>query len=458
MWAYAWEYLTEQWQVAANFILIAATHNAAAILTQNVVQRRRRSQKPEIIYWTVKMLVQDLFLAIIMGGYMKSHRGLYLFYVVLKSVTAVTNFLILYYTYEGGAVRTALYGMASELISVSVGSIVLFVLYKGKADMQEIIYFCPFTWKSLLFPVLCSAIFLMAYLLFGKQLKKLRDRPIRHRKFWMVFFVTYICITLVQSFLKYRTIIVGIYAVNFLITGAAAVAVIFFALKLYAKYRHQIIKENEFLKLQGRLMLLHMEAVREQIRRMKADQEMIAGQMEEIRKMGTGKDTGHRAEKYLLRLQESYRSLEAGTYSDDLMADAVIYHYSRIFSEMGIRPEISFRTYRKGCLRGEVTAEILINLLETAVTENGQAAPKERFLRLQGGTVKNQAVFRMECPIGKYRWKKPGTVFYTTLKNCARRQDGLIGIRRDNGCQQIWIVLEGKKNEMGGRTDRSAAV
>ena len=258
MWAYAWEYLTEHGQVAVNFILIAATHNSMAILMQNVVQRRRRSQKPEIAYWTVKMLVQDLFLAIIMGGYMESHRGLYLFYVVLKSVTAVTNFLILYYTYEGGAVRTALYGMASELISVSVGSIVLFVLYKGKADMQEIIYFCPFTWKSLLFPVLCSAIFLMAYLLFGKQLKKLRDRPIRHRKFWIVFFVTYICITLVQSFLKYRTIIVGIYAVNFLITGAAAVAVIFFALKLYAKYRHQIIKEIEFLKLQGRLMLLHM--------------------------------------------------------------------------------------------------------------------------------------------------------------------------------------------------------
>ena len=458
MWAYAWGYLTEHWQVAANFILIAATHNAAAILTQNVVQRRRRSQKPEIVYWTVKMLAQDLFLAIIMGGYMESHRGLYIFYVVLKSVTAVTNFLILYYTYEGGAVRTALYGMASELVSVSVGGIVLFVLYKGKADMQEIIYLCPFTWKSLLFPVLCSVIFFTVYLLFGKQLKKLRDYPIRHRKFWVVFFVTYICITLAQSFLKYRTIIVGVYAVNFLVTGAAAAAVILCALRLYAKYRQQIIKENEFLKLQGRLMLLHMEAVREQILRMEADQEMIAGQIEEIQKMGRGKDTDHRIEKYLQRLRESYRSLGAGTYSDDLMADAVIYHYSRIFSEMGIRPEISFRTYRKGCLRGEVTAEILINLLETAVTENRQVAPTERFLRLQGGIVKNQAVFRMECPIGKYRWKKPGTVSYTTLKNWARRQGGLSGIRRDNGCLQIWIVLEGEKNEMVGRTDRSAAV
>lgn len=79
MWAYAGEFLTEQWRVAVNFALIAATQNAIAIMMQNIMQRRRRSQKPEIAYWTLKVLIQDLFLAIIMGGYMESHIGLYIF-------------------------------------------------------------------------------------------------------------------------------------------------------------------------------------------------------------------------------------------------------------------------------------------------------------------------------------------------------------------------------------------
>ena len=132
MWAYAGEFLSEQWRVAVNFILIAVTQITIAILAQNVVQRRKRSQKPEIIYWTVKMLIQDLFLAIIMGGYMESHGGIYTFYVILKAITSVTNFLILYYTYEGDAAKTALFGMGAELASVSIGGVSMVVVYRGK--------------------------------------------------------------------------------------------------------------------------------------------------------------------------------------------------------------------------------------------------------------------------------------------------------------------------------------
>ena len=73
MWAYAGEFLPGQWRMAVNFVLIAATQSAIAILTQNVMQRRKRSQKPEIIYWTVMMLVLDLFLAIVMGAYKAYH-------------------------------------------------------------------------------------------------------------------------------------------------------------------------------------------------------------------------------------------------------------------------------------------------------------------------------------------------------------------------------------------------
>ena len=249
---------------------------------QNIMQRRRRSQKPEIAYWTLKVLIQDLFLAIIMGGYMESHIGLYIFYIILKVITSVTNFLILYYTYAGGAVKTALCGMGAELASVSIGGISLFVIYRGDADLQQVAYLYPVSWRSLLFSALCFVIFAVVYLVAGKYLKMLRDYQIKHKKFWMAFFVTYICITIAQIFLEYSAVVVNAYAFNFLILASAGAMIILTVLRLYGKYRRQIFRENEFLKTRRRLMLLHMEAVREQILRMESEQKMIDAQMDEI--------------------------------------------------------------------------------------------------------------------------------------------------------------------------------
>lgn len=457
MWAYAGEFLTEQWRVAVNFVLIAATQNAIAIMMQNIMQRKRRSQKPEIVYWTLKVLVQDLFLAIIMGGYMESHIGLYIFYIFLKGITSVTNFLILYYTYADGAVKTALCGMGAELASVSIGGISLFVIYRGDADLQQVAYLYPVSWRSLLFSAFCFAIFTVVYLVSGKYLKRLRDCQIKHKKFWMAFFVTYICITLAQAFFAYRVIVVGIYIINFLVAASAGAVLIFTFLRLYEKYRQEIYRENEFLKTCRKLMLLHMEAVRAQILRMETELKMIDDQMKEIREMELKKSGDKRIREYLLRLKESYGTLQAGTYSDDFMVDAVLYHYGRIFSEMGIQPEISFRTYRRYCLSEGDAAEILMNLLEAGVSENMHAEDKTKcFLRLQGGTVKNQVIFRMECRRGKYRWKKTGGISFGVLKHCIKRLGGHIRIIRNP--QQIEINIALERGEKYGGTDRSVTI
>ena len=446
MWAYAGEFLTEQWRVAVNFALIAATQNAIAIMMQNIMQRRRRSQKPEIAYWTLKVLIQDLFLAIIMGGYMESHIGLYIFYIILKVITSVTNFLILYYTYAGGAVKTALCGMGAELASVSIGGISLFVIYRGDADLQQVAYLYPVSWRSLLFSALCFVIFAVVYLVAGKYLKMLRDYQIRHKKIWMTFFIGYVSMTLIQVFFEYSAVVVKAYVFNFLISAGAGAVVILTALRLYRKYRQQILRENEFLKTQRQLMLLHIEAVREQILRMESEQKMIDAQMQEIRKMEPEKGNDKRIEEYLLRLKNSYRTLQAGIYSDDFMIDAVLYHYGRILSENGIQSEFSFRTYRRHCLSEEEAAEILMNLLEIGMAENiSSSGDKEtHFLRMQGATVKNQVVFRMECRRRNGKWREKYGISYGALKRCVKRLGGQIDIIRSPERVQIQVALERK--------------
>lgn len=446
MWAYAGEFLTEQWRVAVNFALIAATQNAIAIMMQNIMQRRRRSQKPEIAYWTLKVLIQDLFLAIIMGGYMESHIGLYIFYIILKVITSVTNFLILYYTYAGGAVKTALCGMGAELASVSIGGISLFVIYRGDADLQQVAYLYPVSWRSLLFSALCFVIFAVVYLVAGKYLKMLRDYQIKHKKFWMAFFVTYICITLAQIFLEYSAVVVNAYAFNFLISVSAGAVIILTVLRLYGKYRRQIFRENEFLKTRRRLMLLHMEAVREQILRMESEQKMIDAQMDEIQKLEQSKDGSDRIKKYLETLKESYRTIQAGAYSDDFLVDAVLYHYGQILAEKGMQPEFSFGGYRKRSLPEENTVEILMNLLEIGMAENiSSSGDKEtHFLRMQGATVKNQVVFRMECRRRNGKWREKYGISYGALKRCVKRLGGQIDIIRSPERVQIQVALERK--------------
>ena len=129
----------------------------------------------------------------------------------------------------------------------------------------------------------------MVYLVAGKYLKMLRDYQIKHKKFWMAFFVTYSCITIAQIFLEYSAVVVNAYDFNFLILASAGAMIILTVLKLYGKYRRQIFRENEFLKTRRRLMLLHMEAVREQILRMESEQKMIDAQMDEIQKLEQSK-------------------------------------------------------------------------------------------------------------------------------------------------------------------------
>lgn len=446
MWAYAGEFLTEQWRVAVNFILIAVTQITIALMIQNIMQRRRHSLKLAVGYWILKMLILDFFLAIVMGGYMETHEGLFTFYIILKSLTAVANFLVIFYTYEGGAVRTALYSMCSEIVSVAIGSISLFAVYKGNTDILRIAYLYPVGWRSLLFSLLCFFIFLLIRLLFGKYLMRMRDYQIKHKKMLMVFFVIYVGLTIYQAFLEYNVRIVSVDIINVMLAAAAGAAIVFTVLRLYGKYRRQILRENEFLKTRRRLMLLHMEAVREQILRMEAEQKMIDAQMDEIQKLEQSKDGSNRIEKYLETLKESYRTIQAGAYSDDFLVDAVLYHYGQILAEKGMQPEFSFGGYRKRSLPEENTAEILMNLLEIGMAENiSSSGDKEtRFLRLQGATVKNQVLFRMECGRRKGKWREKYMISYGALKRCVKRLGGQTDIIRSPERVQIQVALERK--------------
>ena len=127
------------------------------------------------------------------------------------------------------------------------------------------------------------------------------------------------------------------------------------------------------------------------------------------------------------------------------MLDSILYSYAGMFEKQGVTPEFSFGTYRRGLKEEDVT-EVLIILLETASAEIGKADPENRFLRLQGGTVKNQMIFRMECACreGKLRriGKDRGCARMGMLKHRLKRLGGQLTVSRGGDCVRAEAVLK----------------
>ena len=118
----------------------------------------------------------------------------------------------------------------------------------------------------------------------------------------------------------------------------------------------------------------------------------------------------------------------------------------RYLREKGMQPEFSFGGYRKRSLPEENTVEILMNLLEIGMAENiSSSGDKEtHFLRMQGATVKNQVVFRMECRRRNGKWREKYGISYGALKRCVKRLGGQIDIIRSPERVQIQVALERK--------------
>ena len=177
-------------------------------------------------------------------------------------------------------------------------------------------------------------------------------------------------------------------------------------IRLLQSWHRQVLRMYNYLTKQRALMRLHSEAVRHQIDLMERQQAEIDEQMEKLSEMEDLSEKNRTASEYLEKLKAQYGAIRAGVYSDDHMLDSVLYSYAGIFEKYGVTPEFSFGTYRRGCLKEENVTEVLLDLLETALSEIRRADQEKRYLRLQGGTVKNQVFFQMECANGSRRLRR----------------------------------------------------
>ena len=451
MWEQAWITLMEQKFVVLNFSVIAVVQVIVAILMLNEMLRRRHSVIWIISCYMLKVLIMDVFFNILLSQYMEHHILIYAIYIVMKIMTAILNLVVIWFVYDADLVKCALCGMLTELFTLFAGGISLAI-----AGMTDSSYLSAATWRIILFVFSCLLIFFMARCLshrFWKGEFPILDKyRIKHPKFWGAIFLLYVGIGFAQLMVEDQTRLASTYQYGII----AAVILIFgfigLSIWIYRKYQDQIRQEHEFLNIKQNLMVLHMKAVRQQILDMENEQRIIDQQMENIQKIGSFEGTVQ-IEKYLKTLKNQYRKIQAGMYTDDVFVDSVLYYYADMMRRKNLELEISFAKYQRDSLDEMCAGKILMCLMETALT-NDLKEGQEHKVKLYGGTVKNQVIFRLECGISErtknkrllpiQRWiEDHNKKALKVLKKCVKQYNGKSRVIRSRNRMELEIILTG---------------
>ena len=430
----------------SRYILILLTDLSAFFVFLCLMLKKKGSAKVTIIYFGVKTLIVNIAMDQIYADQIMADPFLGKLYITIVIITAVLNYAVLCYTFQGGFAKVALVSMLCEaaVSLIGIGLTFLANVLQGRPELLS--YLGRLQWQDGIIPVGMCLICILIYKTCGNQLKRVREYELKHKKLWLILSLLWIGSALITMLPEYNEKF-GM-AVVIIIIGAMifAAAAIILGIYLWRSWHRQVLRMHNYLTKQRELMRLHSEAVRHQIDLMERQQAEIDEQMEKLSEMEDLSEKNRTASEYLEKLKAQYGAIKAGVYSDDHMLDSVLYSYAGIFEKYGVTPEFSFGTYRRGCLKEEDVTEVLMILLETASAEIGKADPENRFLRLQGGTVKNQVIFRIECTCrdGKLRriGKGRGCARMGMLKHRLKRMGGQLTVSKGGDRVRAEAVLK----------------
>lgn len=139
-------------------------------------------------------------------------------------------------------------------------------------------------------------------------------------------------------------------------------------------------------------------------------------------------------------------------YSDDMFVDSVLYYYADIFKRQNLILEISFAKYRKDSLSEMCAGKVLMCLLEAALIKSRAGGQTESTIKLYGGTVKNQVIFRLEYKVPENRRTKERTSLQRlrrhsksrklckTLRRCVKQFGGDMQMTEEGNRLKIEII------------------
>ena len=432
----------------SRYILLTLTNVLSLYAVLCLVLKKKRSARSMLMYMMGKMIVVNIFLNQICGEYIASSPVSLSFYMIITLLTGILNYWMIFYTFSGSLAKILLVSLICEIVICVTGSSFMIGanLLKGNPDIWGM--GGSVSWEDLLVP---AGMLLFCTLLYKKGAKRfgaIKNYELKHQKVWG----TACCICMIGGnftmFPLYNQRFVLSAIIFFCVFVLLIICALVLGIRLLQSWHRQVVRMHNYLTKQRELMRLHSEAVRHQIELMEWQQAEIDEQIEKLSEMEDLSEKNRTASEYLEKLKAQYGAIRAGVYSDDHILDSVLYSYAGIFEKCGVTPEFSFGTYRRGGLKEENVTEVLLDLLETALSEIRGADPGKRFLRLQGGTVKNQVVFRMECACGSEKTRSLGSCRASAgmgmLKHRVKKLGGKTKVSRNSAYVLTEVLMDGK--------------
>ncbi|WP_287478453.1 hypothetical protein [Anaerostipes sp.] len=230
----------EQRLMIINFLWIGAVHVAIVILIQNEILNKRHAIKWIALCFAVKILLLDIVFNIGLNSYMEEHWIVYSFFMFLKMFHTILYLFVLWYTYDGGVVKCGLFSIAGELCAIAISGTVM-ALFQALGIGMENGYFSIFSWKTILLFLFCFIIFFavrrLVRLKCKKQLCRLKECDLEHKKFWTCILGFYVAMTFYQIAVggwanKTSTYRLGVLTITIILLG-----LVFLGIWIYRKYQ-----------------------------------------------------------------------------------------------------------------------------------------------------------------------------------------------------------------------------
>ena len=374
----------DMWSVALRILLIWILMLCHTLLFLQFFLGKKRSQKLFFLFSMGKGIVVNIFMVLVLNplyGDTFWYRWVYSLFLIL---TGVLPLVLECYTYRGSLLKIGIFAMLAEIhFMLLYYPVILCVnIFEGREEV--VAYYVEFQLPDILVLIVLPILWYFESRVFRQFAERIRswEPRARVRIFLWIVFGLYLLIAY-QSMIN--TLVgpeydqsIQVFMALFCNTGLIAFLIFFFSFR-----SKQEKKRRRFLSSQQRLMAIHYEAVRRQIREMEENQELVDRQMEEILKLDQGDLPEGRLKEYLGQLSREYHSIRAGVYCDYWMIDAVLYHMGGVCEREKIPYSFSFRNAELGKIRESDASELIFMLLDTLVKDH-QGTEEIRFA---GGNV-----------------------------------------------------------------------
>lgn len=372
-----------------------AMNIAMAYFLMSVMLGCRRKMWVAAAFGCYVMIVMNWLLSGFLRTYYGEQRWWQILYSFMVFTTMVLNVANVYYTYEGGLLKTAVGLLVTDLICSVLNTVVQISVNVLEGRDQLFVYMGEFVMADLLIPVLQCAVFGIFLHFFGSYIKRFREYQIRHKMVAIVFvacFFIFGSISRVADLAvtnERRAVLVLEGLVGSMLIGGIL-------LLIFRTYEKSVTRKNDYLKTKGNLLKAHYMILQQQIRHIERSRARNNEKMEKILQMQE-EWRGEGLENYLKDLRRQYENIAAGIYCSDWAVDAMLTNLAAACRKKEIQPDFQFQKYDRGEIREEDILQLLRSLGEAAIRASGEGDA----IRLQAAVVKNQLVLTCMCPAGK---------------------------------------------------------